>query len=749
MFEFLFKYPLLAYRKGTVVLVSGWPVWLLALLVVVAAGGIGFAIWRKGARTPERALKAAAVWGLQTALIALLLVMVWRPALSVSMLAPRQNVVAVVLDDSRSMDVSEDGKTRRARMLEMLDGGLLRDLERRFQVRLFRIDGTTERIETLSKLPDGAAATRLGPALEHLLDGFSTLPLGAVLLVSDGADNAGGPTLGEMNAIRSHRVPVHTIGFGNTQITHDVELSSLEAPARALKGSRIEALVSIRQQGFAGRAVKLVLKRGNTVAASREITLGSDGQTQTERILFNAGDAGLAAIEAEVTPLEGEANGANNTVRRVMPVDGTPRRILYVEGEPRWEFKFMRRAVEDDPMIQIASMLRTTQNKIYRQGIENPQELADGFPSKVDDLFGYQGLILGSVEAGYFTSEQRELIRQFVDRRGGGLLFAGGRFALADGGYEAPPFPELLPVNLPHHTGTFRRDPANAYLTPAGRDSLICRIEDDPQKNVERWKTLPYLANFQDAGTAKPGAVVLASMKADNMTLPLLVTERYGRGRTAVFATAGSWRWQMLQPVSDMSHEIFWRQFLRWLAAGTPGRVTATAPAVVNDRREVELRTEVKDETYLPATDAKVEAHVSGEGVQSPVVEMHPDASQQGVYEATLSVPKAGAYAAELVASRANGELGRAVVAFRREDGVAENFHQEQNRDLLKKLASETGGRYWAPGDARRLVEEMELSNAGIQMREMRELWDMPALFLLALALKTAEWLLRRRWGFV
>ena len=749
MFEFLFKYPLLAYRKGTVVLVSGWPVWLLVLLVAAAAGGIGFAIWRKGARTRERALEAAALWGLQTALIALLLVMVWRPALSVSMLAPRQNVVAVVLDDSRSMDVSEDGKTRRARMLEMLDGGLLRDLERRFQVRLFRIDGTTERIESLSKLPDGAAATRLGPALEHLLDGFSTLPLGAVLLVSDGADNAGGPTLEEMNAIRSHRVPVHTIGIGNTQITHDVELSGLEMPAQALKGSRIEALVSVRQQGFAGRAVKLVLKRGNTVAASREIVLGADGQTQTERILFNAGDAGLAAIEAEVTPVEGEANAANNTVSRVMPVDGTPRRILYVEGEPRWEYKFLRRAVEDDSMIQIASMLRTTQNKIYRQGIANSKELEDGFPSKVDDLFGYQGLILGSVEAGYFTSEQRELIRQFVDRRGGGLLFTGGRFALADGGYEAPPFPELLPVNLPHHTGTFRRDPANAYLTPAGRDSLICRIEDDPQKNVERWKTLPYLANFQDVGTAKPGAVVLAMMKADNLTLPLLVTEHYGRGRTAVFATAGSWRWQMLQPVPDMSHEMFWRQFLRWLVAGTPGRVTATAPAVVNDGSEVELRAEVKDETYLPAADAKVEAHVSGEGVQLPVVEMHPEASEPGVYEATLSVPKAGAYAAEVVASRANGELGRAVVAFRREDGVAENFHQEQNRDLLKKLASETGGRYWEPGDARRLVEEMELSNAGIQMREMRELWDMPALFLLAVALKAVEWLLRRRWGFV
>ena len=89
------------------------------------------------------------------------------------------------------------------------------------------------------------------------------------------------------------------------------------------------------------------------------------------------------------------------------------------------------------PTWQVASMLRTTENKIYRQGIENPTELADGFPSRAEDLFAYQGLILGSVEAGYFTPAQQDLIRQFVDRRGGGLLMLGGRFGLADGGWAA------------------------------------------------------------------------------------------------------------------------------------------------------------------------------------------------------------------------------------------------------------------------------------------------------------------------
>ena len=113
------------------------------------------------------------------------------------------------------------------------------------------------------------------------------------------------------------------------------------------------------------------------------------------------------------------------------------RRILYIEGEPRWEYKFIRQAEEDDRMVQIASMVRTSENKIYRQGISDPKELADGFPTRAEDLFAYQGLIIGSVEAGYFTPAQQELIREFVDRRGGGLLLLGGQFALADGGWNA------------------------------------------------------------------------------------------------------------------------------------------------------------------------------------------------------------------------------------------------------------------------------------------------------------------------
>ena len=103
----------------------------------------------------------------------------------------------------------------------------------------------------------------------------------------------------------------------------------------------------------------------------------------------------------------------------------------------------------------------------------------------------------------------------------------------------------------------------------------------------------------------------------------------------------------------------------------------------------------------------------------------------------------------EVVANRGSEELGRDAMTFRREDGVAENFHTQQNRELLEKLAAETGGRYYKPDEAQKLGQDISYSEAGITVRETRDLWDMPIVFLLLLGVRAAEWVLRRKWGVI
>ena len=751
MFEFLFKYPAAVFTKGTFVLLGSWPRWMLWAGILIAALLLGWVFWRKQSRLALslQGVKLLALWGLQSALLAVLLLLLWEPAISVAALKPQQNIVAVVVDDSRSMAIKEGGDTREQKAIKVLDSGLLKNLGNRFQIRLYRPGAGFERIADTGQLKSAEPATLIGKGLRQLADEAATLPIGAVVLLSDGADSSGGIDLETISELRRRRLPVNTIGIGRDQLSNDVKLDNFDLPAKALADSRLEGQITIRQNGFAGKRTKLVVTDGGSVLASREITLGG-GPEQIESIEFTAGKAGVKNIEARIDPLPREENTANNRLTRVLSVDDVKRRILYVEGEPRWEFKFLRRAVEDDPALQIVSMLRTTQNKIYRQGIANQNELAEGFPSKPEELFEFQGLIVGSVEADFFTLTQQQAIKDFVDRRGGGLLFLGGRWALADGGYNVQPFGELLPVSLPQRKNTFQRSFVAAELTDKGKQSLICRIDDDAEKSLQHWEVLPYLANYQDPGTAKPGAVVLARVNTGGNRLPLLVTENYGRGRTAVFATGGSWRWRMQQPVGDTSQETFWRQLLRWLVSPTPSRVVAsTSSSRLEDDGRIELRAEVRDTAYLPAGDAETRANIIEPDGSSESISLRPEPLKQGVYSAEWNAPHSGSYVAEITAVRGNQRLGSDVVTFRREDGVAENFHLEQNRDLLKKLADETGGRYYTPKDANRLAQEISYSEAGITSREMKDLWDMPAVFLTIFFLRSAEWLLRRRWGVV
>ncbi len=235
-----------------------------------------------------------------------------------------------------------------------------------------------------------------------------------------------------------------------------------------------------------------------------------------------------------------------------------------------------------------------------------------------------------------------------------------------------------------------------------------------------------------------------------NHVQPLLVTQNYGRGRTAVFATGGSWRWQMLLPLGDKTHDMFWQQLLRWLVAETPGQVMVSTPRpILEDEGRLPLRVEVRDKGFRPVTNATIEVHIAGPGGAAATLALTPQAMDPGVYTGEWSADKAGSYMAEVVARQGSQEVGRDILVFRREDGVAENFRVTQNRELLEKLADQTGGHYYPANRASRLAEDISYSEAGITTRETKDLWDMPVVFLVALLLRASEWLMRRKWGVV
>jgi hypothetical protein len=766
MFQFLFKYPSPVFTKGRFVLLGTWPAWLLPVLIVAGAGGLAVLIgWRlRGAAGIQNALgprnwRAWVVWGLQSAMLALVLLMLWQPAMMVGELSSRQNIIAVVVDNSRSMSIADsDGKTREAAAIQALEGGVLSGLRERFQTRLYLLGNKLAPVDGPQAIVPTETATHIDDGLKQLVADTSDLPVGAVVLLTDGANNTAGmsgPGIGSdtLQALRNRRLPVHTIGFGKQQHTRDVEMEDVSVAASAQANARIAATISFTQHGYAGRKATLTVRDGDKTLVAREITLTDDGRIQSEPLFFPIGSAGAKSLVFGVVPLAGEENLDNNAMTRPVLVSDAKRRILYIEGEPRWEFKFIRRAEEDDPTVQLVSMLRTSENKIYRQGISDPSELADGFPVRPEDLFDYAGIIVGSVDADYFTPLQQELLREYVDRRGGGILFLGGRSSLSDGAWGASSMNELLPTFLPPGRNNFHRNRATVELTAAGVDSPITRLLDDPAKNEERWKKLTYLADYEDAGSPKPGATVLANLNAGPRKLPLLIMENYGHGRTAIMATGGTWRWQMSEALGDPSHDLFWQQLLRWLVAESPGPVEASMPArTLMDEGRVQLKAQVRDQQFQPEVEAHVSARIVGPDGLDALVDLTRAQDSPGLFQTEWTAEKPGTYLAEVTAESAGDrpqELGRDVLTFQREDGVAENFHTEQNRPLLEQLAYDTGGRFWEPSELKNLPRDISYSEAGISVRTTKELWDMPIVFLVLLGLPTTEWLLRRKWGVI
>src|SRR5690606_1548579 len=218
--------------------------------------------------------------------------------------------------------------------------------------------------------------------------------------------------------------------------------------------------------------VDLRVYDGDAIIASERIRLPSRAGVTTRPVHIDVGEMGILDLRFTLSALLGERNLLNNTQPRPVFVPRERRHVLYIAGEPRWEYKVIRRELDKNPSVRLASLLKTTPNKFYRHGVESGEELADGFPTEEEKLFAYDALVIGSFEASALTPEQQRMIADFVSRRGGGLLMLGGRRGLADGGWASTVVADVLPARLPvPESATFIRFQAKAMLTEDGKRS--------------------------------------------------------------------------------------------------------------------------------------------------------------------------------------------------------------------------------------------------------------------------------------
>ncbi|MBI4465549.1 MAG: hypothetical protein HY647_12665 [Acidobacteria bacterium] len=746
IFQFLFKYPPVAYSRGRLTLASAWPAWILALAVLLVIAAVGLYLWR---RRPPLSLRAGVWVGcLQSLTLAIVLLLLWRPSLVVSTLVPQQNVLAVLLDDSSSMAMTERGARRLDSVQEVFadSGALLSQFQEKFQVRLYKFSKQAQRISSTTEMGAAGNASRLEDSVAQVYEELRHLPLAGMVVASDGAQNGSTMQRETLEELKARKIPVYTLGVGEKEFSRDMQVDDVTLPHSVLPGTLVSAAVTIRQRGYLGQTARLELWEGDTLLKKRDIRFGP-APVEVVHLSFTPQSKGLREYNIVLVPLPGEALRENNAQSRLIEVRDRSARVLYIEGEPRWEYKFLRRALEEDANLHLVSLLRTSPNKFYRQGIEDPKELGEGFPTR-KELFRYEGLLLGSINASFFSPEQQEDIYSFVSRRGGGALFLGGRFALADGGYQNSSLADLLPVHLSRAESalTFLRTPVRFQLTPRGWDRL--QLAEDEQTNREQWEKLPPLGNYQLTGEPKPGAVVLGeAVTPEGKNSPILVSQRFGRGRVLVFATDGSWRWRMEMESTNRSHEVFWRQLIHSLVNDTPSLVSISAEKPLYlDEEQVRLVAQVYDEEYQPVNGATAVATIHSPDGKTHELPLQLSPEGEGLFRGGWQAVGPGVYQVEVVARLGEKELGKSSSYFQRADGLLEYFSAEQNVSLLTRFADQTGGRYYPIEKAGALPEQLTYSPAGVSVPEVRELWDMPFWLLLIFLLKGTEWVLRKRW---
>ncbi len=745
MLDFLLGHSIWAFRSGELAFARGWPLWLLFALAGAGLAAIVFTLLR---RSELGILQRGVIGLLQFAFLALALLLLWRPVLNVERIRDRENVVAVVVDDSGSMNAphGQQGSWREQAVRALQDSGALEQIGASSELRLFAFDDRAQSLESLDALPGGAGATRIGDALTTVTQMAASVPMAAVVLVSDGAENGGSLDEAQLARLSATGIPVHAIGVGPEQSDNDVELEQLQAPDSAVAGEMLRAVVSIRHQRQRGTRVRVY--DGEKLVAAQEVPLPGKAGLTTVGIEFPAGEEGVRDLRVALDAVKDEASALNNERRAIIDVDGRPRSVLYIEGEPRWEYKFMRRAADGDRSLRVVSAMRATPNRFYRQGVKSGDELKEGLPESEAELDAFDAVILGSIEAAAFSREQHEWLKDYVDRRGGSLLMLAGRDGMGDGGWGRVPVQALLPARLPGGPQpSYGSLSTRARLTTYGEESPIGRLDADPVKNQKLWSELPSLTDFQNIGPLRPGAVVLLEAQSAQRADPLLVWQRYGRGSTWLLATASSWRWQMRLPLEDQRHEQFWRQLLHALAAPAPSRLSLQAERTVyEDEGTLQLEAQVLDETFRPVPGAVVNVTAAADSGDIAPVTVEPSGRDDGRYRLRVQAAVPGMYRVQMTAKVGDRALGEAETHLRRVDGVREQFGLYQHRPMLERIARETGGRYWALGDLAGLPEAIRYSRAGMVERQTLDLWNMPLALLLLALLKLSEWMLRRLW---
>ncbi|HEY1236148.1 MAG TPA: glutamine amidotransferase, partial [Candidatus Binatia bacterium] len=540
----------------------------------------------------------------------------------------------------------------------------------------------------------------------------------------------------------------------------DLRIARFGAPEFAFRGREFKIELTIQAFGMKGKSVPLFFNRGKNLIATRTIAIDGDPFEHKVTLSFTPKELGTHTFSVSLPPQPGEQIPQNNQREFKVDVGRDKIRVLTLSGSPAWNYRFLRMALKQDPLVELVSFvfLRTPTDTV-----DVPENQLSLIPFPIDDIFleelkNFDVVVLDDFSyRAYFNPVYLERVRDFV-RDGGGLAMFGGVRSFDNGGYADSALREVLPVEL-DGKGTFQAGgDVHTTLTPAGKAHPITRLLPDSKANEETWRKMPALTGLNPVRSVRGETLLTAATEGVQPGAPLLAIGRFGKGRTLALMSDDAWRWNFIAVGSKetpQNHLKLIRQSIRWLAQEPAFEQVQILPiATAQPGEKVPIKIKVLNDDFTPLRQAALQLRVfSPEG--EPIAVPTAPEGEEGEYSGEFTPTKEGIYRVEAEASVSGKTLGRDKNTFTAAYSYGEMDDGLPRLDLLKKIAESSNGEYFSINDWNdrtfdKIAAKLEqiAPSEIIEQRQVR-LWSNLWPFGLILALLSIEWWMRRKWGLI
>ena len=765
--------------------------WLIPAALVLLVG-LAIVLWAYHKAPTDGRIRGICI-GLKVLGLTLLLLCLLDPMSSSNRAKRGANLLALVADNSEGLNITDSGASRsRAeilnRTLNTEPNNWQAKLAHDFEVKRYAFDSRLDNIGGFAELTFDGSTSQLGDSLRTLARRYRGQPLAGIVVFTDGVATDLENDLPELAGLP----PVYPVVVGEDAPKRDVALGKVTPTQTAFEDAPVTITAQVNAIGCKGEDITAKLELLNSMGESRTVvkkktlTAGESESKLTFRFQVRPAMHGILFYRVNVGSSAGETEATRANNSRVVLVDrgGGPYRVLYVSGRANWEFKFLKRALDEDEQVDLIGLVRIAKKEpkfafkgrtgegsnplfrgfgkdnqdtedydkpvLIRLNTRNADELKTGFPTEAKELFEYSAVIVDDLEAKFFRPSQHTLLHKYVSERGGGLLMLGGQESFRQGKYERTPIGNLLPVYFDRPPDVTALHGLRLTFTRDGWLQPWVRLRDNESAERSRLAEMTEFVSLNRVRGKKPGANVLATVhiKGGNTQHPALVTHKFGRGRVAAMLLGDIWRWGLKGAVQHEDMDKAWRQTIRWLVANVPELIELNIRRAA-DANGRSLIVTAYDKEFQPLDNAQVSIKIRQIGNTNSIpLRAEPVAEQAGVYQAQF-IPRAnGGYLAEAEVRDESGKLlGRTQAGWATDFAAAEYRSLAPNHPLLEAIANKTGGQVVSLDKLDEFAAQLPAQRVPVTEVHHFPIWHQSIVFLLALACLVSEWFIRRRKG--